>query len=97
MLPAKAIKQQRMPSPHSGMKDSITGSDPVTRSLGNYSKAPPAYMPQPDPTVLSHAGSTIIRGGAGGVKKHPKMGGLGPGPMGAAGANNDYAKDIDQS
>ena len=81
-----------------GEKDVITGSGGIARSMGNYSKAPPAYLApggaSEPPT--HHPAMNEVRGGSGGMKTHPKMGGIGPGTMGAIGpANPDSMKDPD--
>jgi hypothetical protein len=83
----------------SGIPEAITGASPMPRMMGNYSKTPPAYLAggtgDPiDPT--GHPGAVAIRGGSGGIKTHPKLGGIGPGPMGATGTGA-FPQDTDQS
>jgi hypothetical protein len=83
----------------SGTSTHITGGDPLAQSLQHYGKKPPAMLggtlggnATVDPTA--HAGASMIRGGAGGIKPrgYLKYGGLGPGRMGAPGPNNtDYS------
>jgi len=89
-----------------GVPEHITGSAPLPRMMGNYAKTPPAYLAPPpsdgvggsaggsmDPT--SHPGAVAIRGGS--IKRHPKTGDMGPGPMDTPGSNTSYPKDIDQA
>jgi hypothetical protein len=85
-----------------GEKDGITGSAALPRMMGNYSKTPPAYLASGGEGAsgpgMPHPGVSEIRGGSGGMKTHPKFGGLGPGTMGAMGpANPDATKDPDLS
>jgi hypothetical protein len=90
--PGKAIQSQKLAL---GQKDTITGSEPLSRMMGQYGKghsyvggaAPDTNM---DPT--KHAGSQAIRGGQGGVKAHPRQGGIGPGPNGSTGSETSYPK-----
>jgi hypothetical protein len=82
-----------------GQKDSITGADPLARMMGHYGKTPPAYLgPSPTPVSPSaHPAMNEIRGQSGGIKKHPKEGGIGPGPEGAVGPATPSAKDPDET
>ena len=81
-----------------GMPENITGSAPLPRMMNNCAKTPPAYLAPGgaggvDPTA--HAGAVAIRGGS--MKRHPKQGDMGPGPMDTTGSNTSYPKDIDQA
>ena len=80
-----------------GMRDSITGSPPLARMMGHYGKNPPSYLADagPTPSPTGHPAMSEVRGGSGGIKAHPKEGGIGPGPMGATGSATTYAKDPD--
>jgi hypothetical protein len=96
----KPGRQQALGSPHRSAPPTITGGNPVAGTMmHNYAKQPsPAAvggsstgMPGTtgvDPT--SHPGATMIRGGKGGMKKNPRSGGLGPGPMSTPGGDNNY-------
>ena len=78
-----------------GQKDSITGGDPLSRSMGQYGKGH-SYLGGAQPSVNSdptkHAGSQVVRGSQGGVKTHPREGGIGPGPNGSVGSETAYPK-----
>lgn len=73
----KGSKQENLLSPHAGMKSTITGGDPLARSMGHYGKKQGAL--------------SDVRGGGGGIKKNPRSGGLGPGPMSTPGTSDDYS------
>jgi hypothetical protein len=85
--------------PGLGAKASITGGDPLSRAMGQYAKGHSYLTPadgQPtdvDPTL--HAGANAVRGSKGGVKTHPREGGIGPGPNGSHGSPRDYQKQPD--
>lgn len=68
----------------------ITGGDAAMHSIGHYGKTPPAGMGGSgngvDPTA--HAGAKIIRGGSGGLGRHVRQGGLGPGKLSAPGQSD---------
>jgi hypothetical protein len=76
-----------------GQKATITGGDPFSRMMGQYGKGH-SYVGAPtdpaasDPT--KHAGAQTVRGGKGGVKTHPRQGGIGPGPNGSYGSETSY-------
>lgn len=90
----KGSHQQALGGVHSGVKSAITGGAPLSRSMGQYGKGH-SYLPgmeggvTADPT--QHAGVKQIRDGGGGIRRNPRKGGLGPGPMSAAGGAGDYS------
>lgn len=74
----KNSHQQNLHSPHSGIRQSITEGDPLSRSMSQYGKG------------HSYGGLGQIRGGKGGMKRI--RGGLGPGKQGQAGpSDKDYS------
>ena len=91
----KGSRRQSVPT---GGRATLTPGNPVSRMMGQYGKATPAYMP-PDTADRppTHPAMNEVRGQSGGVKAHPREGGIGPGPMGATGSATTYAKDQDQT
>lgn len=61
----------------------ITGGNAALHSLGHYGKNPPGWM---------GGDQTMVRDSSGGVRRHVRQGGLGPGKMSAAGpSDTDYS------
>jgi hypothetical protein len=73
----KNSRTENLHSPHSGLMSTITGGDPMMRSMGHYGK--------------KNGGLSQIRGGAGGTKRTPRKGGLGPGAMSTPGTSANYS------
>jgi hypothetical protein len=89
----KPGKMQRLTFP--GQKNTITPGDTLSRSMGQYGKGHSLLGAQPaaNAAPVSHAGMNEIRGGSGGIKKRPRQGGIGPGPMGNYGSDTLYPKE----
>ena len=92
----KPSRQQNLPSRYTPA--TITGGDPIARSMNHYGKNPPAglaAMGMPGTTAVdpvAHAGMTQIRGGKGGIRRNPRQGGIGPGPQSTSGpSDSDYS------
>ncbi len=78
--------QQNLSSPHSGLRQTITPGEPMSRAMGQYGKG----------HSFNLAGSTFgasplskIRGGIGQMRRI--RGGLGPGKFGQPGGKGDYS------
>jgi hypothetical protein len=91
-LIGKGGKTQKMAP---GTMGTITGGNVFARMMGNYAKKPPAPLDAgpaapgaSDPTM--HGNAHSVR--PGGMKKHPKLGGIGPGPNGSYGSATSYPK-----
>lgn len=77
-------------SPHSGiLANSQAGvaGDPAARMLGQYKKGATIQSivgvpPQPTTFAPSGDGGAAVRNGAGGIRAHAKLGGLGAGQQG---------------
>jgi hypothetical protein len=83
-----------------GQRATITGGDPLNRMMGHYGKNAPALLPgdsSPDDRPPMHPAMNEVRGQSGGIKEHPKFGGIGPGTMGAVGPDTPSSKDPDQT
>lgn len=77
------MASQRLPGPHSGVRNTLTKGDPLARSMGQYGKghdplgaASDAGLPS---AVDEQPPALFTRGGAGGIRRHPKFGEMGPG------------------
>lgn len=75
----KGSKQENLISPHTGVMSTLAGGDPMSRSMGHYGK------------TAKNPSLSQLRGGAGGMKKNPRTGGLGPGKMATPGTSQDYS------
>jgi hypothetical protein len=88
------MAQQDLKSPHSGIMSTITPGDPMDRSMGQYGKAgtPMTAMvgglPTPGSDPTKSMGDPTIKDGTGGIKSHPKFGGIGPGMSGGMGTSS---------
>lgn len=74
----KNSMQQNLHSPHSGLRQTMTAGDPMSRSMSQYGKGH-SY----------NSGLGGIRGGMGQMRRI--RGGLGPGKTGEAGGSSDYS------
>ena len=74
----KSAKKQDLGSPHSGQKATLSGGEPLSRSMGNYGKG-----------HSFSGGLSQIRGGKGAMRRTPIRGGLG-GKVGSA--KPEYSK-----
>jgi hypothetical protein len=61
------------------MSTTLTKGDTLDRAMGHYGKA------------AKSGGLSSVRGGGGGIKRNPRSGGLGPGPMSTPGTPTDYS------
>ena len=84
----KNSQQQNLGSPHSGTMSTLTTGDTLSRMMGQYKKGHSFAAPGPK------ASKVPMRGGAGGIRRNPTKGGIGPGKMGttgpASGSSTDY-------
>lgn len=66
---------------------SVGGGDPLMHGISQYAKTPGGMQP------TQHPGASTIRGGK--IGSHIKKGGLGQGPMGMPGPNDDVTTSQD--
>lgn len=79
-----------------GQATTVVPGDPTARAAGQYGKGytvDTAAQPDVSPSPPRGGGATLIRGAKGGVGSRIKGGGLGPGKLGAAGANQPAEGD----
>lgn len=97
------IAAQNLVSPHAGVRATITPGDPMSRMMGQYGKGhsfAPAAPPAGDPVLAvpgAKGAAGAVRDARGGVKRHGRQGGLGPGPNGSYGSPRDYGNAGDNS
>lgn len=83
----KNAKAQNLGSPHSGLKNTVTKGDPMSRAMGHYGKG--HAFGAPSGGLSGASPLKQIRGGTGQMRRI--RGGLGPGKMGTAGPSGDYS------